>query len=116
MDRPNLAEILEAVAEFLEREALPHLAEPRTRFLALVALNALGVARREVLEGEALVREDLEALKKLLGREGAREELLAELSQRIRQGTPPPGTFPFLKAHVRRKLLIANPKYLERYP
>lgn len=116
MDRPHLDELLEAVAEFLEREVLPALADPRLRFQTLVALNALGMARREVALGEALKGEEAAALATLLGEEGEVADLLATLAQQIRQGQAPPGTFAFLKAHVARKLKVANPKYLERYP
>ncbi|MCS6868956.1 MAG: DUF6285 domain-containing protein [Thermus sp.] len=116
MDRPNLDELLEAVAEFLKGEVLPTLEDPRLHFQALVALNALGIARREVALGKALEAEDLGELGRLLGREGDREGLLRELAQRIRRGEAPEGTFSFLKAHVARKLRIASPKHLERYP
>ncbi|GLV48998.1 hypothetical protein TJA_21010 [Thermus sp. LT1-2-5] len=116
MDRPTLDELLEAVSEFVEREILPTLQDPRLRFQTLVALNALGIARRELTLGEALKGEDRQALVSLLGVEAPLEELLRLLAERIRRGEAPPGTEAFLKAHVARKLTVANPKYLERYP
>ena len=116
MDRPNLDELLEATAEFLERELLPTVNDPRLRFQLLVALNALSIARRELALGEALRQEEAAELEALLGYGGGREALLRELAQRIRQGKAPEATPAFLKAHVRRKLLLASPKYLERYP
>ncbi|SDF37199.1 hypothetical protein SAMN04488243_14612 [Thermus arciformis] len=115
MDRPTLDELLEAVGEFLEKELLPSVADPRLRFQTLVALNALGIARRELSLGEALAEEDRRELGALLGLEGAPEELLGVLARRIREGQAPPGTFAFLKAHVVRKLKVASPKYLGRY-
>uniref|UniRef100_A0A7C2FUT3 DUF6285 domain-containing protein n=1 Tax=Thermus islandicus TaxID=540988 RepID=A0A7C2FUT3_9DEIN len=116
MDRPSLEELLEAVGEFLEKELLPGLADPRLRFQTLVALNALGIARRELGLGEALEAEDRKELGALLGREAPLEELLGALAARIREGQAPPGTLAFLKAHVARKLRVASPKHLERYP
>lgn len=116
MDRPSLDELLEAVGEFLERELLPGLADPRLRFQTLVALNALGIARRELALGEALEAEEGKELAALLGQEAPLEELLRTLAARIRDGQAPPGTLAFLKAHVARKLRVASPKYLERYP
>ncbi|RTH16450.1 DUF6285 domain-containing protein [Thermus scotoductus] len=114
-DRPTAAELLQAVGEFLERELLPALEDPRLRFQTLVALNALGIARRELALGEALEgEEDWEFAH--LGREGPLGELLRTLAARIREGQAPPGTLAFLKAHVGRKLRIASPRYLERYP
>lgn len=116
VDRPTLDEILEAVGEFLEREVLPGIQDPRLRFQTLVALNALAIARREVALGPALREEDHRELRELLGMAGDREDLLRALAQRIRDGEAPSGTQAFLKAHVRRKLLLASPRYLERYP
>ncbi|MEZ0347272.1 MAG: DUF6285 domain-containing protein [Thermus sp.] len=116
MDRPTLDELLEAVGEFLERELLPGLSDPRLRFQTLVALNALGIARRELALGEALAEEDRKALAALLGMEAPLEDLLRTLAERIRKGEAPPGIQAFLKAHVARKLRVASPKYLERYP
>ncbi|WP_117237813.1 DUF6285 domain-containing protein [Thermus sediminis] len=116
MDRPTLDELLEAVGEFLEREVLPTVGDPRLRFQLLVALNALSIARREASQGEALKGEETAELQALLGKAGEREALLQELARRIRQGQAPEATPAFLKAHVRRKLLLANPKLLERYP
>ncbi len=115
MDRPSTHELLEAVAEFLERELLPTVADARLRFQTLVALNALAIARRDLALGEALEAEERQALAALLGQEGSREELLGELCRRIRKGEAPEGTRSFLLAHVRRKLRLASPKYLDRY-
>lgn len=115
-DRPTAAELLQAVGEFLERELLPALEDPGLRFQTLVALNALGIARRELALGEALEGEEGRELAALLGREGPLGELLRTLAARIRHGQAPPGTLAFLKAHVGRKLRIASPRYLERYP
>ncbi|NHK39805.1 DUF6285 domain-containing protein [Thermus thermophilus] len=64
----------------------------------------------------ALVQLEVELLAALLGQEAPLEELLRTLAARIRDGQAPPGTLAFLKAHVARKLRVASPKYLERYP
>lgn len=116
MDRPRAPDLLEALGEFLERELLPTLEDPRLRFQTLVALNALAIAQRELALGASLEAEDREALTALLGKEGEVQDLLRELAHRIRQGEPPPGTQVFLKAHVARKLRVASPGYLKRYP
>lgn len=115
MERPTLDELLEAAMEFLEKELLPNITDQRLRFQTLVTLNALGIVRREVALGEALLEEERRELIELLGHEGTLEELLKELSQRIREGTPPKSTVDFLKRHVTRKLRIANPNYLDKY-
>jgi len=99
-DRPSAAELVEATREFLEQEVLPAARDPRLRFRTLVAVNALGIAQRELEAGD----DDL------LSRDEA-----ADLARRIRAGDVPDGALAILKRHVAAKLRIANPRYLERY-
>jgi hypothetical protein len=99
MDRPTAPELVEAVWEFLAGEVLPTLDDHRLKFRTLVAMNALGIARRE-LESDA---PDLS------------EDELRELASRIRAGDVPAGTHALLKEHVAAKLRVSNPQYLERY-
>jgi Domain of unknown function (DUF6285) len=98
-DRPNALELIEAVTEFLADEVLPTATDHRQKFRTLVALNALGIAYRELQSGEELLS----------------EEQLAELARRIRAGEVDDGTLPLLKEHVAAKLRISNPGYLEKY-
>jgi hypothetical protein len=98
-DRPNALELIEAVTEFLAGEVLPTATDHRQKFRTLVALNALGIAYRELQSGE----------------EPLSEEQLAELARRIRAGEVDDGTLPLLKEHVAAKLRISNPGYLEKY-
>jgi Domain of unknown function (DUF6285) len=98
-DRPTAAELVAATREFLESEILPTLTDQRLRFRTLVAINALGIAQRDLESGEeTLSREQLE-----------------ELAQQIRSGDIPDGTLELLREHVAAKLRVANPRYLERY-
>jgi hypothetical protein len=99
-DRPTAPELLEAVWEFLSGEILPTLDDPRLKFRTLVAMNALGIARRELEAGE-------------LPGPGPGE--LRELATRIRAGDVPEGTHALLREHVATKLHVSNPAYLERY-
>jgi hypothetical protein len=64
----------------------------------LVALNALGIVRRE--------------LTKLPPVDDAPQR---ELVARIRAGDVPAGTLARVKADVAERLLIASPHYLDRY-
>ena len=98
-DRPNALELIEAVTEFLAEEGLPAATDHRQKFRTLVALNALGIAYRELQSGE----------------DELSEAELAELAQLIRAGDPPDNTLPLLKEHVAAKLRISNPGYLEKY-
>ena len=92
-DRPTPRELVEAVREFVERELLPTIADQRLRFRALVALNALGIAERQ-LEEQPEPEPDW------------------ELARRIRAGDVPADAFERAKADVEAKLRVANPKYL----
>jgi Domain of unknown function (DUF6285) len=98
-DRPRAPELIEAVWEFLSTEILPTLDDHRLKFRTLVAMNALGIARRELESDEADLSEDE----------------LRELATRIRAGDVPPATHAKLKAHVAAKLRVSNPAYLEKY-
>jgi hypothetical protein len=96
-DRPDAAELVEAVFEFLAEEVLPNAPDHRAKFRTLVAMNALGIARRELESAEPLPSEDE----------------LRELARRIRAGEAV--DLAELKGHVAAKLRISNPAYLEKY-
>jgi len=97
-ERPTPDELAEAIEEFLAGEVLPTLEDHRARFRLLVALNALGIVRRELTK---------------LPPGGDDEQ--RELAARIRAGDVPAGTLARVKADVADRLLIASPHYLERY-
>jgi len=99
-DRPTASELVEATREFLEREVLPTLADRRLRFRALVAINALGIAQREL---DSVEPDVLSA------------EQAAALARRIRAGDVPEGARALLEREVAAKLRIASPRYLDRY-
>jgi hypothetical protein len=96
-DRPDAAELVEAVFEFLAEEVLPNAPDHRAKFRTLVAMNALAIARRELDSEEAFPP----------------ERDLHELARRIRAGAP--ADIAALKAHVAAKLRISNPAYLAKY-
>ena len=98
-ERPTADELAEAIEEFLAGEVLPTLDDQRARFRMLVALNALGIVRRE--------------LAKLPPEDDAEQR---ELAARIRRGDVPAGTLALVKADVEERLKVASPRYLDRYP
>jgi hypothetical protein len=98
-DRPRAPELLEAVWEFLSTEVLPTLDDQRLKFRTLVAMNALGIARRELEVAEPQLSDDE----------------LRELATRIRAGDVPPDAHAVLTEHVAVKLRVSNPAYLEKY-
>ncbi len=96
-ERPTADELAEAIDEFLAGEILPTLDDHRLRFRTLVALNALGIVRREL----ATLPPEADAEQR-------------ELAARIRAGDVPAGTHARVKADVEKRLRIASPNYLER--
>ena len=96
-DRPNASELIEAVFEFLASEVLPTAEDQRLKFRTLVAMNALGIARRELESNTVLLDQGK----------------LADLAARIRAGESV--ELGLLKEHVAAKLRISNPAYLEKY-
>ena len=98
-DRPDAGELLEAVLEFLAAEVLPNAADQRQKFRTLVAMNALGIARRELESDEETLSADE----------------LRDLAARIRGGDIPDDALRLLKEHVAAKLRVANPDYLRLY-
>jgi hypothetical protein len=103
-DRPSAFELIEAVTEFLAAEIAPTLQDQRLRFRTLVAINALGIAYRELEDARDTVSPGLQA-----------EEELWELARQIRAGAAPAGALPLLKEHVAAKLRVSNPRALEKY-
>jgi multidrug resistance efflux pump len=97
-ERPTAQELSEAIEGFLAGEILPTLDDPRLRFRMLVALNALGIVRRELTN---LPPED--------------DAEQRELAARIRAGDVPAGTLARVKADAERRLEIANPHFVEQY-
>ena len=93
-DRPTAAELATAVQEFLELEILPLLDDHRLRFRTLVAMNALSIVARE---GPPPGPVDWTT------------------ARRIREGDIRSGDLAELKAQVEARLLVASPRYLERY-
>ena len=101
-DRPTPAELVEAVFELLDEEVLPNVPDHRAKFRTLVAMNALGIARRELERpSDSLLLADDE---------------LGALAARIRAGDPPAEALSLLKEHVAAKLRVSNPDYLDKYP
>jgi multidrug resistance efflux pump len=94
--RPTAQELAEAIEEFLAGEILPTLDDPRLRFRTLVALNALGIVRREL--GRLPQEDDAEQ---------------RELAARIRAGEVPPGALARVKADLEARLRIDSPGYLK---
>jgi hypothetical protein len=128
-DRPTAIELLEAAAEFVEREIVP-ITEGARQFQSRVVANVMRIVAREIEMGEQLLREEVDALAALLGESppnprltddvrNAALNLNQRLSEKIRQGEADSGSmreqvFRVTRRIVEDKLRIANPRYLER--
>jgi hypothetical protein len=127
-DRPSAIELLEAAAQFVEREIVPA-TEGQRQFQSRVVANVMRIVAREIEMGESLMRAEVDALAALLGEQkphlhttsdvrAAALKFNEALSERIRSGAADSGAFreQVLKATrqiVEDKLKIANPRYLE---
>lgn len=107
-DVPSAAELVEAVREFLEKDVM-NATEGRVNFHARVAVNVLNMVQRELEQGDEQAATHAERLTTL----GVASE--QELSAAITSGQLDerlPDVVAVVKATVRDKLSVANPKYL----
>jgi Domain of unknown function (DUF6285) len=113
-ERPDAKELIEAVTEFLTERVVPSL-PGQGGFHARVAANGLTIALRELEQGPALTAQEQTRLQSILGHNGEADVLNTELVENIRAGKLPADRselLAHLRATVRDKLLISNPKYL----
>jgi hypothetical protein len=127
-DRPTSIELLEAAADFVDREIVPTL-EGQRQFQTRVVANVMRIVAREIKNEDPLVRAEVRALSKLLAHPEphihslddlckAAVRLNGELSERIRVGDADRGAWraevlTLVRRSVEDKLRIANPRYLE---
>ena len=122
-DRPNLDELLEAVARYLREDVMAN-TSGRTQFHGRVAMNAVEMARREIATIEDHYSREWDGLDHVLGTEpmpphleAVREGLVERnkrLSARIRDGDADTGewraaVFTHLKRVIHDKLVVSNP-------
>jgi alcohol dehydrogenase class IV len=128
-DRPTSVELLEAAADFVDREIVPAI-EGAREFQARVVANVMRIVAREIQNEDPAVRVEVKALARLLGRDAphlhslddlrkASASMGEELSARIRAGDADSGSWraevlSVVRQSVEDKLRIANPRYLEK--
>jgi alcohol dehydrogenase class IV len=128
-DRPTSVELLEAAADFVDREIVPAI-EGARQFQARVVANVMRIVAREIQLEDPAVRAEVKTLARLLGRESphlhslddlrkASASMGEELSARIRAGGADSGPWRaevlrMVRNSVEDKLRIANPRYLEK--
>jgi len=111
-DRPDARELIDAVAVWLANELAPGV-DPGQKFQAMIAVQALGVAVRELALADEHAALDAAALAPLVP--GTKpDEMRRVLAAAIAAGEHDddlPAVAALLREHVRRKLAIARPGY-----
>ena len=112
-EQPTAAELIDAVSEFISRDAAPSLTG-RLAFHARVAVNVLAIVRRELLQGPGADRADASRLASLLGHAGDPAVLTEELCRRIASGeiaSDDPALIEHLWASTLDTLAVDQPGY-----
>lgn len=112
-NRPTAAELIGAVATFVEKDVMPGMGGA-LGFQCRVAVNALRIIERELELAPDLRAEEVSGLTKLLGDTGDLDELNLELCRRIRDGDisiDDPDLLAHLKQTTLGKASIDNPRY-----
>lgn len=113
-DRPTVAELVDAVREFLGEQVAPNV-DGQLAFHARVAANALATVRRTLADGTAMDAAERSRLAALLGHDGDLVDLNRELAEKIRDGALDDrraAVLDHLRQTCRDKLLLFNPRYL----
>ncbi len=127
-DRPSAIELLEAGADFIDREIVP-ITKGQKQFQSRVVANVMRIVAREIESGESMMRAEVDALAALLGEpkphihatadvRNAAMKLNGELCEKIRAAEADSGPFrdqvlKLTRRIVEDKLRIANPRYLD---
>src|SRR5208282_1935452 len=77
-DRPTSVELLEAAADFVDRELVPTI-EGARQFQARVVANVMRIVAREIKMEDPLVRSEVKALARLLGHDAPHLHSLDDL-------------------------------------
>ena len=113
-NNPTQADLVESVREFLELKLKPSLEDSALRFNTTVAINALKIVERELVNGEQQQRSERERLQAILCCEGSLDELNVKLIACIEADGLSAQTELLLehfKLTALDKLAIDNPNY-----
>lgn len=113
--KPPAEELLDVVREFMERDLLPALSADLW-FQCKVAVNILGIVKREMELRPGLQVAEHQRLVQILGKTGSVDALNRELCASIREGSIGDGS-PVLIRHlcetIADALKINNPKWID---
>jgi ethanolamine utilization microcompartment shell protein EutL len=127
-DRPNAIELLEAAADFVDREIVTA-TQGRVQFQSRVVANVMRIVAREIKLEDSFVRSEVNALAALQGEPKPHthslddlhkaaitlnEQLCASIRAGEADSDPRRGeVLTLVRQSVEDKLRIANPRYLE---
>ena len=112
-DKPDVAELVAAVRDFLEQRAMPAL-EGHVAFHARVAANALAIVERQLELSDEHEAAERVRLRALLGSNGSLDAMNRELCRCIRAGdlgADTPGLLEHLRETTLAKLAVDQPRY-----
>lgn len=116
--QPTAAELLEIARTVIKTELLPSLPADKV-YDALMAMNALGIAQRQIVEGVEPEQKELAELQKLLPDVQDLKSGLADLGSKIRAGEfdgelqDAGALYQFLYESTLQRLKESAPKYLK---
>jgi len=112
-EHPSIPELIDAVREYLEVQAIPHLTG-HTAFHGRVAVNVLNLVQRALAGAQELEAQETQRLKSLLGRDGTRDQLNQALVAAINSdklALDDPSLIHHLRQTSLDRLSIDNPNY-----
>ncbi|MBI38973.1 MAG: hypothetical protein CMF59_05200 [Leptospiraceae bacterium] len=126
-DRPDAADLLEAVGDFLKKDVLPAVRnDDLLSYKTLVSWNMLGILAREVKLGGKSLAVDIEELAALLNQRrpepspdypvalGQARTMKRELAEKIHESkasSPESPYWQYARESLKRTLEISNPRF-----
>jgi len=113
--QPDGVNLLDTVINVLRDEVLPALPVEQ-QYSVRMAINAIGIARRQLVRGDAGEAQEQALLAELLGADGNRAELSRLLAQRIRDGRAKndPALQKLLWQVTLQRVAESAPRYLQQ--
>lgn len=113
--QPDGINLLDTVIKVLRDEVLPALPAEQ-QYSVRMAINAIGIARRQLVRGDAGEAQEQALLAELLGADGSHAELSRLLAQRIRDGRAKndPALQKLLWQLTLQRVAESAPRYLQQ--
>lgn len=113
--QPDGTNLLDSVASLLREQVLPG-AVASERYALRMAINAIGIARRQLANGEGQEQREHAALTELLGSGGDHDQLARLLAQQVRAGAvrDNPALRALLWQMTEQRVRESAPRYLEQ--